>query len=153
MLEFLAGGKRKNYNQEAPSVSKGPKPLLSGTTPRIRQAAAAGRRSILYQWMLANFEEFRATLAAAGRPNWSELAKAFAEEKLWDRRNRPPTAEGSRQTWWLVRRAVAKDLALAEPVSSPGRANAPAPTPPQGTPADAADDDFRPMTLTPLRKR
>ena len=111
----LAGGKRKNYIQEAPDVSKGPKPLLSGTTLRIRQAAAAGRRSLLYQWMLANFEEFRAILAAAGRPNWSELAKAFGEEKLWDRRNRPPTAEGSRQTWWLVRRAVAKDCAGGEP--------------------------------------
>jgi hypothetical protein len=108
--------------------------------------------------MLANFEEFRATLAAAGRPNWGELAKAFAEEKLWDRRNRPPTAEGSRQTWWLVRRAVAKDPTLAprpKPVPSAGRANVPAQVPPQATetPGDASDDDFRPTTLTPLRKR
>jgi len=79
---------------------------------RLKQAATAGRRSSLYRWMLDHFDEFRTTLAKAGRPNWDELAKAFGEGGLTDRVGRSPNGEGARQTWWLVRRAVAKQPAL-----------------------------------------
>ena len=80
---------------------------MKETTPseRIRKAATENRRSTLYLWMFANFEEFEATVADAGRPNWGALAKAFAEEGLVGLRNQPPTAEGARLTWFKVRQA------------------------------------------------
>jgi len=85
---------------------------LPGLSERIKQAATERRRSRLYLWMVANHDDFKATLAAAGRPNWQALAKAFGEERLTDRLGRNPTPEGARQTWVSVRAAVSKDPGL-----------------------------------------
>ena len=75
-------------------------------TDRIREAAAEARRSTLYRWMLKNHDEFQAALKEAGRPNWKALAHAFGEEGLTDLRGRPPTPEGTRQTWIKVSKAL-----------------------------------------------
>ena len=72
---------------------------------RIRQAAL-GRRSSLYLWMLENHDTFAATVAEAVRPDWTALAEAFGAEGLTDSDNKPPSPEGTRQTWWKVRKAV-----------------------------------------------
>ena len=112
---------------------------------KVRQAATERRRSTLYLHLAANFEDFTAAIAAAGRPNWQAIAKAFAGEGLKDRLGHAPTAEGARQTWVAVRAAVAKDpdlpakLRLGDepeapapilPLSSRRPAQAPAPPPP-----------------------
>jgi hypothetical protein len=81
-------------------------PVLS--PEKLREAAMSGRRSALYRWMIENYAEFSATIAAAGRPNWQALAHAFGEAGLRDRLGNVPSAEGTRQTWFLVRQAVAK---------------------------------------------
>ena len=82
------------------------KPVLS--PEKLREAAMSGRRSALYRWMLENFDQFSGTVAEAGRPNWQALAVAFGEGGLRDRLGKAPSAEGTRQTWFLVRQAVAK---------------------------------------------
>jgi HTH-type transcriptional regulator/antitoxin HigA len=52
-------------------------PAISGRSDKIRQAATKERRSALYRWMLANFDDFKATVAEAGRPNWKALSEAL----------------------------------------------------------------------------
>jgi hypothetical protein len=84
------------------------KPTITGRSEKVRKAATTGRRSVLYRWMMANYAEFTATVAEAGRPNWAALAETFGEEGLHDRLGRPPSSETARQTWWLVRQAVAR---------------------------------------------
>ena len=37
-------------------------PAISGRSDKIRQAATKERRSALYRWMLANFDDFKATV-------------------------------------------------------------------------------------------
>ena len=82
------------------------KPVLS--PEKLREAAMSGRRSAVYRWMLENFDQFSRTVAEAGRPNWQALARTFGEAGLRDRLGKAPSAEGTRQTWFLVRQAVAK---------------------------------------------
>lgn len=84
------------------------KPTITGRSDKVRKAATTGRRSVLYRWMLENYAEFTATVAEAGRPNWAALAEMFGNEGLHDRLGRPPSPETARQTWWLVRQAVAR---------------------------------------------
>ena len=66
-------------------------PAISGRSDKIRQAATKERRSALYRWMLANFDDFKATVAEAGRPNWKALSEAFGTEGLLDRNGNTPT--------------------------------------------------------------
>ena len=84
-------------------------PTATGVSDRIRSAVLIGRRSRLYLWMAANFDQFSATLAEAGRPNWQALLEAFRDERLADK---GMTAEKVRLTWFAVRAAVAKDQNL-----------------------------------------
>lgn len=112
-------------------------PAISGRSDKIRQAATKERRSALYRWMLANFDDFKATVAEAGRPNWKALSEAFGTEGLLDRNGNTPSAEGARQTWFLARQAVAKNPALAgkptaqsAPPAPPVRPIQPTMTPP-----------------------
>ena len=84
-------------------------PTTTGVSDRIRSAVLIGRRSRLYLWMAANFDQFSATLAEAGRPNWQALLEAFHDERLADK---GMTAEKIRLTWFAVRAAVAKDQDL-----------------------------------------
>ncbi|HME22557.1 MAG TPA: hypothetical protein VKI44_14650, partial [Acetobacteraceae bacterium] len=60
-------------------------PTTTGVSDRIRLAVLIGRRSRLYLWMAANFDQFSATLAEAGRPNWQALLEAFRDERLADK--------------------------------------------------------------------
>jgi hypothetical protein len=87
------------------------KPVLSLET--VKEAAMSGRRSALYRWMLENFDQFSRAVAEAGRPNWQALARTFGEAGLRDRLGKVPSAEGTRQTWFLVRQAVTKAPKLA----------------------------------------
>ena len=84
-------------------------PTATGVSDRIRSAVLIGRRSRLYLWMAANFDQFSATLAEAGRPSWQALLEAFRDERLADK---GMTAEKVRLTWFAVRAAVAKDQDL-----------------------------------------
>jgi hypothetical protein len=78
---------------------------------RIRAAILedSGARSALYKWLRRNHEQFSETLAEAGRPDWSVIARAFGEEGLTDGDGKPPSKEGARQTWYKVK----KDLVSA----------------------------------------
>jgi hypothetical protein len=78
------------------------------STDKLRKAATTARRSSLYLWMLENFDTFSAAVSEAGRPNWGALAETFGAEGLRDLKGKPPSPEGTRQTWWKVRKAVAK---------------------------------------------
>lgn len=79
---------------------------------KIRTAAMAGRRSGLYQWMNENFDVFRSALAEAGKPNWAELAKVFAEDSLWGATEKP-SGERARLTWLQVRKTRERRTAKA----------------------------------------
>jgi hypothetical protein len=62
------------------------------TVAKIRTAAAAGRRSKLYLWMLANLDEFSATIRDAGDARepwdgWIRSGKSVLPQ---------PTPDGSR---------------------------------------------------------
>lgn len=79
------------------------------TFDRLKKAAASGRRSTLYRWMMSNYDRFARTLIEAGRPNWDELAQTFTELGLKSRDEaRPLTGDGVRLTWRKVRVARAK---------------------------------------------
>jgi hypothetical protein len=82
-----------------------------GSMDRIRAAILedSGARSALYKWLRRNHKQFSETLAEAGRPDWSVIARAFGEEGLTDGDGKPPSKEGARQTWYKVK----KDLVSA----------------------------------------
>ena len=131
-------------------------PVLS--PEKIKEAAMSGRRSPLYRWMLENFDQFSGTVAEAGRPNWQALAVAFGEGGLRDRLGKAPSAEGTRQTWFLVRQAVAKTPKLAgrpaamvpgpsRPVTASGERQ------PALLPSAAPDERTVDLTVTPPRQR
>jgi hypothetical protein len=83
----------------------------------------ASRHSTLFQWMVANREEFAAEKAKAGRPDWTKIAATLAAPPLGlrDADGKPPTGSVARQTWWRVERAAAKTNASAKqaPASAP----------------------------------
>jgi hypothetical protein len=128
------------------------KPHQSGVGDSIKRAATADRRSSLYLWMVRNYDEFGATLADAGKPNWAALADAFKDEGLTDLKGRPPTPEGARLTWFKVRQAKNKQAKTAPTkagVIGPGNSKRPTAVPPTPAPAlrvqrtdpPSADDD------------
>jgi hypothetical protein len=104
------------------------------STERIRQAAALERRSTLYRWMAANHDEFAAVIAEVGRPNWRALATAFSEEGLRDRLGKPPSPEGTRLTWFKVRKSV-----QAQRTKRPKLQPAPKPSPPPALPTPVTE--------------
>ncbi len=116
-------------------------PKTTGVSDRIRSAVLIGRRSRLYLWMAANFDQFSATLAEAGRPNWQALLEAFRDERLADK---GMTAEKVRLTWFAVRAAVAKDQGL------PAKLHAlmvqeKLPVRPPATPVAPIEDQLKPL--------
>jgi hypothetical protein len=74
---------------------------------RAALSGAPGTRSSLHQWMRANHAGVSSLLEEV-RPNWRKLADAFARMGLSDGNGRPPRPQTARQTWWRVRRAMAK---------------------------------------------
>jgi hypothetical protein len=132
------------------------KPVLS--PEKLREAAMSGRRSAVYRWMLENFDQFSRTVAEAGRPNWQALAVAFGEAGLRDRLGKAPSAEGTRQTWFLVRQAAAKTPKLvarpAAMVQGPTRpVTASGERQPALLPSAAPDERTVDLTVTPPRQR
>jgi hypothetical protein len=120
-------------------------PAATGVSDRIRSAVLIGRRSRLYLWMAANFDQFSATLAEAGRPNWQALLEAFRDERLVDKEM---TAEKVRLTWFAVRAAVAKDQDL------PAKLHAlmvqeKHPAGPPATPVAPVEDQLKPAMAVP----
>jgi hypothetical protein len=97
----------------------------------VLSKAATMRRSPLYSWMMANHDTFKAVVDEAVRPNWAALAQAFAAQGLTDADNKPPSSEGTRQTWWKVRKAIAARRATA------AKRRAATPTRPQGRPVES----------------
>jgi hypothetical protein len=113
----------------------------TGVSDRIRSAALIGRRSRLYLWMAANFDQFSATLAEAGRPNWQGLLEAFRDERLADK---GMTAEKVRLTWFAVRAAVAKDQDLPAKLHAL-MAQEKLPASPPATPVAPVEDQLKPL--------
>jgi len=113
-------------------------PTAPGVSDRIRSAVLIGRRSRLYLWMAANFDQFSATLAEAGRPNWQTLLEAFRDERLADK---GMTAEKVRLTWFAVRAAVAKDQDLPAKL----RALMVQEKPPARPPVAPVEDQLKPL--------
>jgi hypothetical protein len=112
---------------------------------KIRQAAWANRRSAVYRWMDANFETFKATVDGAGKPNWRELARVFGELGLLDRAGKVPTAEGTRQTWFQVRKNRKTKPAERAAVRPPGEIFPSEATMPLEPPAE---DEFQITDIT-----
>jgi hypothetical protein len=139
------------------------KPVLSLET--VKEAAMSGRRSALYRWMLENFDQFSRTVDEAGRPNWQALARTFGEAGLRDRLGKVPSAEGTRQTWFLVRQAVTKTPKLAgrpaamvpgpsRPVTASGeRQPAPLQSSPLPSAAPSSVGVIDPIAPPPVRRR
>jgi hypothetical protein len=74
---------------------------------RAALSGAPGTRSSLHQWMRANHDAVSALLGEV-RPNWRRLADVFARMGLTDGAGKPPRPQTVRQTWWRVRRAMAR---------------------------------------------
>jgi hypothetical protein len=110
--------------------------------------AAMSKRSTLYRWMVANYDDFAEVLKQAGRPNWEKLALTLGEQGLRDAGDKPPTEECTRQTWWKVKKAMARRAgrpATQQKPSAAGSSSATAARPHQATARPdeepAADDD------------
>ncbi|HXE55586.1 MAG TPA: hypothetical protein VN541_21360 [Tepidisphaeraceae bacterium] len=92
-------------------------------------------RASLSRWMRQNHDALLARFDAA-RPDWTALAKVFADAGLRDRSGKPASPATVRAAWGRVRKAVAASRAKNQPnPARPTRApDAPAePTTPQGT--------------------
>lgn len=117
--------------------------------------AAKTRRSPLYVWMLENHDAFAKVVAEAVRPNWTELAKAFAEQGLNDAGEKPASAEVARQTWWRVRKVVearikAEAKRQAKTVRTPTEIRRPAQSDDQPT-VQMLDPNLPPPPVSPRR--
>jgi hypothetical protein len=131
-------------------------PDTDAALARIRSAAAKGRRSSLYLWMLDHRAEFADAIAAAGRPNWKELAKTFHELGLTDRLGHPPSPEGARQTWVLVRKAIAGAAApkrtLTPTTATTTRTVSASPVTVR-SPIDDTEDEPEPIIIRPVTRK
>jgi hypothetical protein len=105
--------------------------------------AALSKRSSLYVWMLENHDTFAGVVAKAGRPNWSALAEAFGNQGYRDSDDKPPSAEGTRQTWWRVRKMV-----QARQAKAAQRAAAPTPVRPTPRPVSQPKPQSTPTSTT-----
>ena len=96
------------------------------TFDRLKEAAASGRRSTLFRWLMRNHDRFAETMREAGRPNWEELAATFVEMGLKNREvDKPLSGPGVRLTWRKVKDARSKTpikqaaASPAAPISAP----------------------------------
>ena len=78
-----------------------------------RSKPSRARRSDVYHWMHANFDQFSAYL---DRPHstWDAIAGALVAVGIKDRSGTKLTAANARLTWLKVRRAIARER--GEPV-------------------------------------
>lgn len=115
------------FTDELRSITKHLKPGMGGR----------GRRSSLFQWMLARADGFQRLLDDT-QPSWASVADALAMQDLRDGSGKPPTAERARKTWFEVRRA--KGWHLTPPQQGLTAAPSPAPVISALRPAPAASD-------------
>lgn len=113
-----------------------PKPPPDAILAAIDRINPVDSRASLTRWMRANHD---ALLARIGdkRPDWTALAKVFADAGLRDRTGKPASPDTCRAAWFRVRRSVAAGRArqAAKPRLPP---RAPDPTPPPA--AEEAED-------------
>lgn len=69
-------------------------------------------RSPLYRWMRRHHDTLTAAFAEIP-PAWGPLSTELAAVGLTDADGKPPTAQSARQTWYRVRRDVARALERA----------------------------------------
>src|SRR5689334_2113209 len=86
---------------EKPKEENGVEKILA------RNAEAGGKRSPLYRWMWKHHDRLAAEFDELGT-NWKALLQGFIELGLTDRNGRPPTLKGAQETWYKVRRDIAK---------------------------------------------
>lgn len=88
----------------------------SSVLDALRAAVETGdsRASPLYRWLWSNHDEFACLLERA-RPNWTELANAFAQNGFTTGKGGPVRAETLRQMWFRIRRRKAGEGKRSEP--------------------------------------
>jgi hypothetical protein len=83
-------------------------PTVAEAVTAMLQARARGpgRRSALYLWLRDNHDALTAAFAQ-NAPAWGSLASYLGEHGIMDGDAKPPTARGTRDAWWRVRKDVA----------------------------------------------
>jgi len=79
---------------------------LTKVLAALRQHGGPGR-SPLYRWMRRHHDALAAAFAETP-PTWIPLAAEMAAVGLTDADGKPPTAASARQTWYRVRRDLAR---------------------------------------------
>lgn len=96
-------------------------PRLVTVLAAIRSHGGPGH-SPLYRWMRRHHDDLAAAFAK-NPPAWGPLAEELSGVGLTDGDGKPPNAASTRQTWYRVRRDVARDRAqLPAAVSVPALA-------------------------------
>jgi hypothetical protein len=92
---------------------------------RLAELAQSGSsRSPLYRWLHANHDEFMA-MVEESRPLWKVMAEGFAEIGFRTADGKPLPAGTVRNTWWRVRRDVAKARAKKSQTPKPAAVSMP----------------------------
>jgi hypothetical protein len=84
-------------------------PRLVKVLAAIRSHGGPGH-SPLYRWMRRHHDDLAAAFAK-NPPTWGPLAEELSGVGLTDGDGKPPNAASTRQTWYRVRRDVARDRA------------------------------------------
>jgi len=116
------------------------------------RAHGGSARSPLYRWMHRHHDPLSAAFAEIP-PAWGPLSAELAAVGLTDADGKPPTAQSARQTWYRVRRDVARAHAAAKAAALAPDEIAPAVhavTPPAATALDPAAPS-RPGMLLDIR--
>ena len=91
-------------------------PRLVKVLAAIRSHGGPGH-SPLYRWMRRHHDDLAAVFAN-NPPAWGPLAAELSGVGLTDGDGKPPNAASARQTWYRVRRDVARDRAQLPPAVS-----------------------------------
>jgi hypothetical protein len=104
-----------------------PKSPVRPGLPTVAEAVAAmqkvrargpGRRSPLYLWLREHHDALTSAFAKSA-PAWAALAAYLGEHGLTDGDAKHPTARGTRDAWWRVRRDVATARARRQGTPAP----------------------------------
>jgi hypothetical protein len=114
----------------------------------LRASVRANERSPLFRWFYEHHDEVWAALAGR-RILWRAFCALFDEAGLTDATGKPPTERTARQTWYRVRREVAKHQpARASDETSKAVARFPSRFPPDWQPTPVALAAALPGTTT-----
>ena len=117
---------------------------LSGKTRRSN--------SELYRWMQEHYDQLQT--AREGRPDWIGATEQLTSLGMTDRNGGPLRPDNVRRVWGRVvrdRRAIAKPIPAAAPVSLPKPAPPPLPAP--SFASEPVTFEFRTLRKTPIRKQ